>query len=70
MIFFNILFAQLKEPAAGGKQILLRKMLAQTSAKISPPKILATSLQVVNTSEGYREEKNSPEGRRSDDQTS
>jgi len=32
-----IIFEQLKEPAAGGKLFSLRKILAQTSAKISPP---------------------------------
>jgi len=44
--FFNIIFDQLKMPAADGKQYSLRKMLAQTSAEISPPKakILAMSL--------------------------
>jgi len=35
--FFNIIFDELKEPAAGGKINLVHKFLAQTSAEISPP---------------------------------
>jgi len=46
VFLFNIKFDQWKEPAAAGIFFSLQKMLAQTSAQISPPKakILATSL--------------------------
>jgi len=36
--FFSILFEQLKEPATCRIFLSLRKLLAQTLAKISPPK--------------------------------